>query len=113
MVKDKSKIDYIRGTYKNSVIISAQKGLNVSRLKEMLKKTVECTYVEEEISIALDESKLASQIHALAKVLSTSYNDDEMILRFRSNKVNAEKINKLLLSSRKNGNSVEKNLNGS
>jgi len=111
MVKDKSKIDYIRGTYKNGVIISAQKGLNVSRLKEMLKKTVECTYVEEEISIALDESKLASQIHALAKVLSTSYNDDEMILRFRSNKVNAEKINKLLLSSRKNDNSVERNLN--
>jgi GTP-binding protein HflX len=110
LVKDKTKIDYIRSTFKNGVIISAIKGLNVSRLKEMLKKVVECSYVEEEISIALDESKLASKIHTLAKVLSTKYNDDKMILRYRSNKVNADKINKLLQSNGKDGNSINRKL---
>ncbi|UCH66547.1 MAG: hypothetical protein JSW63_05320, partial [Ignavibacterium sp.] len=111
LVKDKTKIDYIRSTFKNGVIISAIKGLNVSRLREMLKETVERTYVEEEISIAIDETKLASQIHKLAKVLLTQYSDNIMILRFRSNKVNAEKINKLLQSNGKSTSSVERKAN--
>jgi GTP-binding protein HflX len=113
LVKDKSKIDYIRSTFKNGVIISAQKGLNVLRLKEMLKETVERTYVEEEISIAIDETKLASQIHNLAIVLSTLYNDNQMTLRFRSNKVNAEKINRLLQRNGKDGNSVNRKITNS
>ena len=71
---------------------------------------MERSYVEEEISISINETKLASQIHKYAQVLSTKYNDDHMILRFRSNKVNADKIIKLLQSSGKSANSVERKL---
>jgi len=111
LVKDKSKIEYVRSTYKNCVIISAQKGLNVSRLKEIIIEIVERNFVEEEITIANNESKLASQIHNLASVLAIRYHDDQMIIKFRSNKVNAEKINKLLLSNGKSINPVERKLN--
>ena len=110
LVRDKSKIDYVRSTFKNGVIISAQKGLNVSRLKEILIKALEHTYVEDEISIANNETKLASQIHNLAKVLSIHYSDDQMIIRFRSNKVNADKIKNLLQGKEKIGNSVGRKL---
>jgi GTPase len=111
LVKDKSKIEYVRSTFKNCVIISAQKGLNVSRLKEIIIEIVERNFVEEEITIANNESKLASQIHNLASVLAIRYHDDQMIIKFRSNKVNAEKINKLLLSNGKSINPVERKLN--
>jgi GTP-binding protein HflX len=111
LVKDKSKIDYVKSIFKNGVILSATKGLNVSKLREMLKETVERTYVNEEISIAIEETKLASQIHKLAKVLSTQYNDSAMVIRFRSNKMNAEKINKLLQSNGKVSATVERKLN--
>jgi len=110
LVQDKSKIDYVRSTFKNGVIISAQKGLNVSRLKEILIKAVEHTYVETKIFIANNETKLASQIHNLAKVLSIRYNDDQMIIRFRSNKVNADKIKNLLQGKEKIGNSAGRKL---
>ena len=62
-VKDKSKIEFIRNTYKNCVIISAQKGINISKLNEMLIDATECSFVEDEISIAIEETKLVSQIH--------------------------------------------------
>ena len=111
LVKDKSKIDYVRGTFKNCVIISAHNGLNVSRLKENIIEIVERTFVEDEITIAINESKLASQIHNLAKVLDIRYNNEKMILKFRSNKINADKINKLVLSNGKSVNTVERKIN--
>ncbi len=101
-VKDKSKIEFIRNTYKNSVIISAQKGINISKLNEMLIDAAECSFVEDEISIAIEKTKLVSQIHSLAEVISTKYNNDSVVLNFRTSKENNERINKLLGKNEKN-----------
>jgi GTPase len=95
-VKDKSKIEFIRNTYKNSVIISAQKGINISKLIEMLIDASECSFVEDEISIAIEETKLASIIHELADVFSINYNHDVVKIKYRTKSENAEKIKKLV-----------------
>ena len=101
-VKDKSKIEFIRNTYKNSVIISAQKGINISKLNEMLIDAAECSFVEDEISIAIEETKLVSQIHSLAEVISTKYDNDSVVLNIRTSKENKERIKKLLGKNEKN-----------
>ncbi len=101
-VKDKSKIEFIRNTYKNSVIISAQKGINISKLIEMLIDAAECSFVEDEISIAIEETKLVSQIHSLAEVFSTKYDNDTVVLNIRTSKENKERIKKLLGKNEKN-----------
>jgi len=101
-VKDKSKIEFIRNTYKNSVIISAQKGINISKLNEMMIDAAECSFVEDEISIAIEETKLVSQIHSLAEVISTKYDNGRVVLNIRTSKENKERIKKLLGRIEKN-----------
>ncbi len=109
-VKDKSKIEFIKNTYKNSVIISAQKGINILKLTEVLINTAECSYVEDEISIAIEETKLVSQIHSLADVISTEYEDEVVKMKYRTTKQNSNRINKLIFNNRKSEKHLKKNL---
>lgn len=101
-VKDKSKIQYIRNNYNNCVIISAQKGINISKLNKMLLDAAERSFVEDEISIGIEETKLVSQIHSLAEVISTKYNNGSVVLNFRTSKENKDRIRKLLAENEKN-----------
>ncbi|NNG27195.1 MAG: GTPase HflX [Ignavibacteriaceae bacterium] len=96
LIKDKSKIEFIRNSYQESVIISAEKGINISQLQKVLKDIIEDSFVEDEIELNIDETKLASTIHNLAEVVSTKYNHNTVKFSYRTNKENSEKIRKLL-----------------
>ncbi|MBV6418966.1 MAG: GTPase HflX [Ignavibacteriaceae bacterium] len=95
-VSDKSVIEYVRNKYHGSVIISAQKGINISSLKKMIEDLIEESFVEEEIELRIEQTKLASQIHDLAEVISVKYNHDTVLFKFKVNKENSEKIKKIL-----------------
>lgn len=95
-VQDKSRIDYIRNNFDDCVMISAVKGINISKLVHLIKQNIETAYVEDEISLPLFETKLASQIHNLAEVQSTNYLENAVKFRYRASKKNAFRINKLL-----------------
>jgi GTPase len=96
IVKDKNKIDYVRNRYENSVVISAERGINISSLEKKIVEIVEKNFVHETIEIDLHNSKLASQIHSLSKVLSTKYNDNTILITYKSNRENAKKISNLI-----------------
>jgi GTP-binding protein HflX len=96
LVADKSKIEYVRNTYPGSVIISAQKGINISSLIRMIENIIRDAFVEEELILGIEQTKLASQIHDLAEVTSVKYNHDTVVFKFRANKENSEKIKKLI-----------------
>ena len=96
-IDDKSKIEYIRHTFGDGVIISARKGINISSLTARIKKLIESAFVEEEIELGINESKLASKIHELAEVVSIKYDHETMKINYRTNAENAEKIKKLVL----------------
>jgi GTPase len=95
-VGDKSIIEYVRNKYHGSVIISAQKGINISSLIKSIERTIKDSFVEEEITLRIEQTKLASQIHDLAEVISVKYNHDIVLFKFRANKENSEKIKKLV-----------------
>jgi GTP-binding protein HflX len=78
------------------VIISAQKGINVSSLISTIKSLTEKSFIEQEITLGIEQTKLASQIHELAEVTSVNYNHDTVVFRYRTNKENADKIRKLI-----------------
>jgi len=65
-------------------------------LKKMIEDMIEESFVEEEIELRIEQTKLASQIHDLAEVTSVKYNLDTVLFRFRANKENSEKIKKLV-----------------
>jgi len=95
-VADKSKIEYLRNHYPDSVIISAQKGINISSLIKKIESIIKDSFVEQELILRIEQTKLASQIHDLAEVTSVKYNHDTVLFKFRANKENSEKIRKLL-----------------
>ena len=96
LVNEKSKIQYVRNKYNKNVIISAQRGINISGLREKLIEEVEESFVEEKIKLNLNELKKAATIHSLAKVLSTKYDNKSMHITYRARKENSEKIKKII-----------------
>src|SRR4030065_1162364 len=88
IVKDKNKIDYVRNRYENSVVISAERGINISSLEKKLLDIIEQSFVLNTIEINLHNSKLASKIHSLAKVLSTKYSDNTIQITYKVNRAN-------------------------
>ncbi|MDZ7622888.1 MAG: GTPase HflX [Ignavibacteriaceae bacterium] len=101
-VTDKSIIEYVRNKFPGSVIISAMKGINISSLVKSIENVIKDSFVEQELTLGIEQTKLASQIHDLAEVISVKYNHDTVLFKFRANKENSEKIKKLLTASRLN-----------
>jgi GTPase len=95
-VKDKSRIEFVQNRYKKSVVVSAQRGINISALIEKLSKIIEESFVEEAIDLNLNDSKTAAKIHSLAEVLSTKYDDDAIHITYKTNKENSDKIKKMV-----------------
>ena len=98
LVKDKAKIDFIRNTHKDSVMISATRGINISSLKSMLNEIIENNFVEAKIILNVNESKKVSQIHSMAEVLKIEYDEDEIKIHYKTSKQNADKIKKIVNS---------------
>jgi len=94
-VTDKNKLDYVKNRFKNSIIISASRGINITGLKDKIISDIEDSFVEEKIDLKLSDSKIAARIHSLAEVISTKY-DDEIHITYRTNKQNSEKIKKMI-----------------
>lgn len=98
-VAEKGRIEYVKNYYKDSVVISASKGINVPALKKKLKSVVENAFAEEQVNLNINQSKVASQIYQLAEVISTKYDEDIMTISYRANKQNSDKIKKIIHGS--------------
>jgi GTP-binding protein HflX len=98
-VSDKSIIEYVRNKYSGSVIISAQKGINISSLIKSIENIIQDSFVEVELTLGIEQTKLASQIHELTEVTSVKYNHDTVLFKYRANKENSEKIKKIISNS--------------
>ncbi|MFZ2323512.1 MAG: GTPase HflX [Ignavibacteriaceae bacterium] len=96
LLKDKAKIDFIRNAHKDSIMISAKRGINISSLKSMLNDLIEDNFVEGKIILELTESKKVSQIHSLAEVLKTEYDEVGIKVHYKASKQNSDKIKKLI-----------------
>ncbi len=91
-LEDTSKIEYVLKKYDNSLVISAKRGINISRLREFLLKVYEENFGERTIKLPLNASKQVAQIHQLADVISINYLDEIIEIKFRADKDNLNKI---------------------
>ncbi len=98
---DKSKIDYIKNNYSDSIVISAVRGFNINTVKEKLIEIYESEYNEKTITLNIVQSKLVSQIHSLAEVIKTEYIDDEVKVTYKTDKINHSKIERLINEGRR------------
>ena len=65
ILKDKNRIDYVLNKYKNSVLISAERGINIGALKKLLIEIYEKNFVEGTIKVSNRESKLISKLYEI------------------------------------------------
>jgi GTP-binding protein HflX len=96
LLKDKHKIDYVSGKYSGSILISASRGINIGKLKDKLQKLTEDTFQEETILLDVKDSKIVAKIHSLTDVISTVYDDEKVLVKFRANTVTSNKIKSLI-----------------
>ena len=95
-VENRNKIQYVRNKYPHSIIVSARRGINISKLKERLTRLTEENFVQEKIALNLTDSKKAARIHTLAEVISTKYDEKGIHIVYRTNKENSRKIKKMV-----------------
>jgi len=99
VLEEKDRISYVRNKYSNSILISAERGINITEVKEKLLELYENSYKEKRIILNVTQSKLIAQIHQIADVLSAEYVDDKVEMRFKTNSANHSKIEKLIENS--------------
>jgi GTP-binding protein HflX len=96
LITDKTKMDYVLNKFDNAILISAQKGINITKLRDKLLKIYEENFIEHVVKLKNHHSKLVSQIHSLAEVVDVKYEDDVIIMKFRANKPTVNKISNLI-----------------
>jgi len=100
-VRGKNKIDYLSNKFKNSILISALRGINISAFKEKLVEISEEQHVEKSYRLNSKDSKLMSQIHSRAEVFSINYEDDSVSIKIKSSKENIIKIERMINETKK------------
>src|ERR1035437_4968982 len=95
-VEDKNRIAYVQNKYKDGVIISAERGIKITALKDKVNRMIQSSFVEEKINLDIADSKTAAKIHSLAEVLSTKYDDNSVQITYKANKENSAKIKKMV-----------------
>ena len=95
LLEDKSKITYIKNTYPDSILISAERGININNLKDLFVDFYEQNFIENEIRTDHSKSHLVSKVHSLVDDLETSYDDFGITIKYKTNKQIHEHILRL------------------
>ena len=96
ILEDKDRIELVNRRYENVVIVSAKRGFRIEELKSMVREIIESKFGDETLELTYAQSGLVSAIHDLAKVNDLKYEDDRIVIKFRADKVNSEKIKRLV-----------------
>ncbi len=102
-LKNNSRMDYISQQFKDGVLISAERGMNIGKLRKMMLDIYEQNFVESTIELKLHESKLVSRLYELAEILSADYDEDKIVVTYRTNASTHNKIQGILKSRIKSG----------
>lgn len=94
-LSDKNIIEYVRNKFNDSIIISAARGINISVLKERLNDFYSNKFIEETITLNAVESKIISQLHASTEVISVKYIDEKVVVTFRTDSPNYNRLRKI------------------
>lgn len=95
VLEDKSRINYVRSVYPNSIMISAERGINISNLHDAFVDFFEQNYVTNKIRTDHSKSHLVAKVHSLVDDLETTYDDFGITIQYKTNKQIHEQILRL------------------
>ncbi len=95
MIEDHDLILNLKSEFRESVFISAEKGLNINSLMEKIKSELNKENTERTIKLKPDEHKKVSMIYKLAEVSKIKYLKSGIKVTFRTNEKNYSKLKTL------------------
>lgn len=95
-LEDKTKINFVKNEYPESVIISAVKGMNIEILLLKLKELSELKYIQKEVIIKENNTELLSFIHAVAEIIDSRIDEQNIRITYRARPENEAKILNLM-----------------
>jgi GTP-binding protein HflX len=78
-----------------AVGISAARGINIGALSARIAAFLDEQSTEETLTLSHDDHRLISHLHEVAEILEKRYEDDRIVIRFRSDKRSAEQIKRM------------------
>jgi GTP-binding protein HflX len=100
-LKDKNRMDYIAQQYKDGILVSAERGMNIGSLRKRMLEIYEQNFVRSTIELKPNESKLVSRLYDLAEILSAEYEEDKIVITYRANASAHNKIQGIINSRNK------------
>jgi len=95
-LEDRSLIQELTEQWTNSVFISAERGINISTLKEKLLQIIDKDIIEQNITIKQSDYRTIAKLHEITDIVDKRYRNNTIRVRFRINLKNMEKLKKLL-----------------
>ncbi|MBN1302112.1 MAG: GTPase HflX [Melioribacteraceae bacterium] len=95
LLEDNTRIDYVLNKYPDGIVISAQRGINITQLKNKLMSMYEENFREHTLRLNINDGKTVAFIHSIAEVISTVYEEDYVEIKYKADKDNLSKIEKL------------------
>jgi GTP-binding protein HflX len=94
--EDRGIIGYLSRNHENAVFISAARGINMGALEQRLVEMLELNIVEQTLTLGHEDHHIVSQIHDMADILEKHYNGDSIVIRFRMNRMYADRLRRVL-----------------
>jgi GTP-binding protein HflX len=100
-LKDKNRLNYLKNIHPESIIISAERGININSLRDIFIDYFEKRFVENIIRTDHSKSYLIAKVHSLVDDINTSYDDTGITLQYRTTKQIHNKILRLFNGKKK------------
>ena len=95
-VADRSIAAGLAETYRPSVFISAQRGINISTLEASLLELLNRETAEQTVLVKQSDYRTIAKLHEWTEVLGKEYEDNSVKVRFRVSERNSEQVRRLL-----------------
>ncbi len=91
-------LNYARSVFPKAVFLSAQRGININRLKKEIENILSSNNKTMEATLSINETKKLSLIYSLAIIKEKTYFDDYIKVKFVTSNENIGKIKRILFS---------------
>jgi GTP-binding protein HflX len=92
---DRDRVNYVKSVYPKSIIISAERGININKLKDLFIDYYEQNFIENEIRTDHSKAHLVAKVHSMIDDLDTSYDDFGITIKYKTTKQIHEQILRL------------------
>jgi len=100
-LEDKSKLNYIKNVYPDSIMISAERGININNLRDVFVDFYEQNFIENKLRTDHSKSHLVAKVHSMVDDLETSYDDFGITIQYKTTKQIHEQILRLFNGKKK------------